>query len=370
MKNLAGIVSTNYGSYSFGLLLDHRPVASLPFGGRYRLVDFPLSNLVNAGITTVGLITPYHFRSVLDHVGVGKEWNLARKNGGMFVLPGSVYGFKSLHGKLLLRDLLENRAYLDRTGDSTFVIASATTVMNIDLRAVIEAHEASGAQITMVYRKGTGDNRSTGYHLAVDDNGRVVRITDSPNSTDGTFLDYMIIEHDTLAQLLNAYAAESHLDLVEVIRASLSTLFVNSYAFDGYVRIISSLDDYVRCSRDLFDPAVSDELFMGSRTITTKVQDNAPAKYLGGYARNSLIATGCTIEGEVENSILFRNVTVGKGAVIKNCIIYQRCVIAPGAHLENVICDKFVHIGAGVHLSGTDDTPHIVAKQQHIQADA
>ncbi len=365
MKNLAGIVSTNYGSYSFGALLDHRPIASLPFGGRYRLVDFPLSNLVNAGINTIGLITPYHFRSILDHVGVGKEWNLARKSGGMFVLPGSVYGFKSLQGKLLMRDLLENRAYLDRTGDSTFVIAGASTIMNIDLREVSEKHFESGAQITMIYRKGEGDNRGAGYHLNCDGD-RVIRISDSPAGSDGAYLDYMIVEHKTLATLLDWYAAAGHMDLIEAIRDNLSTLDVRSYAFDGYARVISNMEDYMQCSRDLFDCSISDELFLGDHSIYTKVQDNPPAKYLGGSARNSIIATGCTIGGEVEDSILFRNVQVGEGAVIKNSIIYQRCVIEPGAHLENVICDKFVHISAGISLSGTPDNPFVVSKNQTI----
>ena len=363
MKRLAGIVSTNYGNYSFGALLDHRPVASLPFGGRYRLVDFPLSNLVNAGITTVGLITPYHFRSVLDHVGVGKEWNLARKNGGMFVLPGSVYGFKSLHGKLLLRDLLENRAYLDRTGDSTFVIAGASSVMNIDLRPIIEQHFESGAQITMIYRPGA---TSAGYCLTLDHDGRVVRIADSLNGGDGAYLDYMIVEHETLERLLDMYAAAGHMDLLEVISENLAALQVRGCPFNGYVRLINTIEDYVACSHDLFDPAISDELFDYNRSIYTKVQDNAPAKYLGGSARNSLIATGCTIEGEVVDSILFRNVTVGKGAVIKNSIIFQRCIIEPGAKLENVICDKFVHVRTGVVLSGTETNPFIVAKREII----
>lgn len=366
MKNLAGIVSTNYGSYSFGSLLDHRPVASLPFGGRYRLVDFPLSNLVNAGINTIGLITPYHFRSILDHVGVGKEWNLSRKNGGMYVLPGSVYGFKSLQGKLLMRDLLENRAYLDRTGDSTFVIAGASTIMNIDLRKVCECHFDSGAQITMVYRKGQGDNRSAGYHLTCDDDGRVIRISDSPAGSDGAYLDYMIVEHKVLADLLDWYVAAGHMDLIEAIRDNLSTLDIRSYAFDGYARVISNIEDYMQCSRDLFKPDTLNELFMSDHSIYTKVQDNPPAKYLGGSATNSIIATGCTIEGTVEDSILFRNVQIGKDATIKNCILYQRCIVDSGVHLENVICDKFVHIREGVSLSGTPDNPFVVSKHQTI----
>jgi len=365
MKGLSGIVSTNYGNYSFGALLDHRPVASLPFGGRYRLVDFPLSNLVNAGITTVGLITPYHFRSVLDHVGVGKEWNLARKNGGMFVLPGSVYGFKSLHGKLLLRDLLENRAYIDRTGNSTFVIAGASSVMNIDLRPVIEEHFESGAQITMVYRPDIIDT-SAGYCLTLDDDGRVVRIADAPTGADGAYLDYMIVEHGTLERLLDQYAAAGHMDLLEVIAENLAELQVRGWAFCGYARLINTMADYVTCSHELFDPAVSDELFNYNRNIYTKVQDNAPAKYLGGSARNSLIATGCTIEGDVQDSILFRNVTIGKGAVVKNCIIFQRCVIEAGARLENVICDKFVHVNAGIMLSGAVGNPYVVPKREIV----
>lgn len=366
MKKVAGIVSTNYGSYSFGALLDHRPVASLPFGGRYRLVDFPLSNLVNAGITTIGLITPYHFRSVLDHVGVGKEWNLARKSGGMFVLPGSVYGFKSLHGKLLLRDLVENRAYLDRTSDSTLVIAGASSVMNIDLRPVIESHFDSGAQITLIYRRGEGDSRTPGYRLTVGDDGRVVRISDTPGGADGIFLDHLIIEHETMVRLLDLYASAGYLDLLEVIRDNLSSLDVRGHVFEGYVRMINSLEDYVQCSHDLFSPVINDELFMGERPIYTKVQDNPPAKYLSGSVKNAIIATGCTIEGDVSDSILFRNVTVGKGAVIKNSIIYQRCIIEPGAQLENVICDKFAHIRAGVQLSGTAESPFVVAKYQVI----
>ena len=154
MEKMIGLIAANFTDETFGELVQMRPVASLPYAGRYRMVDFPLSNMVNSGVGTVGLVTPYMYRSLLDHVGVGKEWTLSRKVGGMFVLPGSIYGLKNVHGKFLLRDLQQNRVYFDRGGNSQVVFSGCCKVFNIDYRKVVEYHVKNHNDITLIYKRG------------------------------------------------------------------------------------------------------------------------------------------------------------------------------------------------------------------------
>ena len=153
MKRLMGLVCANYASDRFGMLTEERPIASIPFGGRYRLVDFPLSNMVNSGINTVGLVTPYAYRSLLDHVGNGKAWTLNRKVGGMFILPGSAYGVKNAQGKFLLRDVIRNQAYLERSRRDIVVVTACSKIFNMDFREAAEQHEKSGAVVTLLYKR-------------------------------------------------------------------------------------------------------------------------------------------------------------------------------------------------------------------------
>ena len=338
MKNAFGIIFANYTGQGFGELLAKRTVASLPFGGRYRLVDFPLSNMVNAGITTVGLIMPSSYRSLIDHVGSGKEWALDKKIGGLFILPGTVYGGHNTKEVIMLSDLLENRRYLQRREREKYaVIVSASKVYNMDYRPMIEAHIASGRTATFAYYK-----TKEGAEMP---------------------LNCLVINRDDLIRIADEFSSFPHLDLVDLLHQELPVSEIGVYNFGGYVKSIDSVRDYAEASFDLLEEDIHFELFRNTRTIFTKIQDEAPTLY-GEEAnvKNSMISAGCRIDGEVDHCILFRNVKVAAGAKLKNCIIMQHADIRPGAVLENVIMDKYSKVRENVVIKGTSKDPVVTGK--------
>ncbi len=367
MKQMMGLISANYVNDSFAQLTQERPVASLPFGGRYRLVDFPLSNMVNSGIYTVGLVTPYLYRSIMDHVGVGKEWLLSRKVGGMFILPGSVFGLNRVHGKFLLRDLIQNRAYLDRSQTELVVISGCSKVFNIDFRDVAEFHTAHDAEITLIYKKADACCTSDELYLDIGDNGRVFSVNRTGGSAANYFLEALIINRELLLKFIDWYEVISYLDLTEIIIDNIKHLGIYGYEFTGYVGNIGSVKCYLKASRDLLEPEIQHELFKHDRPIRTKIQDSPPAKYWPtSDVNNSLISSGCIIKGSVENSIIFRGVTIEEGAVVKGSIIMQSTVVQKDSYLENVICDKFAIIRQGVKLMGNNTNPILIGKRQEV----
>ena len=342
MKNVFGIIFANYTGKGFGELLSKRTVASLPFGGRYRLVDFSLSNMVNSGITTVGLIMPSAYRSLIDHVGSGREWDLDRKIGGLFILPGTVYGGHNTSEEIMLSDILENKRYIQRRGHEKYaLIVSASKVYNMDYRPMIEEHIASGRTVTFAYYKTAEDN-------------------DMP-------LNCMVINRDALMEITEQFSSFPHLDLVDLLHQEIPAPEIGFYNFDGYVKSIDSLHDYIQASMDLLDQKVHFELFRGPRTIFTKIQDEAPTLYgEDSSVVNSMVSAGCEIEGTVENCILFRNVKVAKGAHLRNCIIMQHAHIEEGAVLDNVVMDKYCTVKPKVMLIGTEKDPLVIGKNVDI----
>ena len=367
MKTMVGLVSANYNRNTFDGLTEDRPVASLPFGGRYRLVDFPLSNMVNSGIVTVGLLTPYLYRSLMDHVGVGKEWALSRKVGGMFILPGSIYGLKSMNSKFLLRDLIQNRPFLERADSDVIVVSGVDKLVNIDYREVAKAHEASGADITLIYKEGLVPDDPAELYLEMTDNGRVTAIRDTPDAHQRCFIGSFLINSDLLLSFTKWYEALGYMDAMDIFAENLDKMVVYGYRYRGFVGVVNDLASYMETNRRLLDDTVRNELFRRDRPITTKVQDSPPTKYLGASSvRHSLIASGCIIEGSVEDSIIFRGVNIKKGAVVKNCVIMQNSVIGENARLENVVCDKYVNVKNGVQTSGSPEKPIAVGKRREI----
>ena len=171
MDKVIGIITANYDTPELETLTKDRTIASLPYCGRYRLIDFPLSNMVNSGIETVGLILPYKYRSIIDHIGIGKEWSLDKKNGGLFILPGSAFGVTSSSKRFLLRDFGRNSVYLRRSPSPYVIVTSANIVCNIDYSKLYNAHLESGADITVVQTTARHDN--TYLSTVISENGRV-----------------------------------------------------------------------------------------------------------------------------------------------------------------------------------------------------
>lgn len=361
-----GIISANYEGKGFSQLTLKRTDATIPFGGRYRMIDFALSNMVNSGITTVGLITPYYYRSIMDHVGVGKPWGLARKIGGLFVLPGSVLGERSKGSKVILKDLIRNRRILDSCEAEYVVISDASTIMNLDYQPYIEAHEKDGNTVSVLYKKEEGDEQAI-YFRENKKTGLVNEIL-FPGQADGDkrFLGVIIVNRQYLLDILEWFAAADNEDIVEIFSHELKKIRMKAYEVKCYSMVIDDIKDFKKANADLLDHEVRTELFeQENYQIFTKVQDEAPTIYKkSASVKKSLVAAGCVIEGTVENSIIFRSVHIKKGAVVKNSIIMQGSIIETNATVINAVCDKYSHVGRKAHLEGGTDLPAVLGKNQ------
>jgi len=364
-KRMLGIITANFSGSELGCLTAERPVASLPVAGRYRLIDFPLSNMRNSGITTVGLMTPYKYRSLMDHVGVGKEWLLGRKVGGLFVLPGSVYGLRGEADKFLLRDIIQNRDILDRSSSDVVVVAAADWVYNIDFRDVLAQHNRTGADVTMVYKKDFQVNREGSLFLKMKEDGEVTGLSATGKDC---FLDAFIINRPLLQSFISWYGTVNHFDLVaDIFRENLGRMKIYGYAFEGYAGVISTLADYMQVNADFLRQEVREQIFRTDRPINTKVQDNAPTKYSDeAHVANALIPTGCVIDGTVENSVLSRGVEIAEGAVVRNCILFKETVVREGSQLSYVIADKHAEILENRTLMGYATYPIVLAKGKKV----
>ncbi len=367
MKTI-GLISANYISKMFGELLDNRSLASLPYGGRYRLIDFALSNMANSGITTVGVISPYDSGSLIDHIGVGAPWGLDRKNGGLFVMPGSAYGLQSAGSRFLLRDILKNRIFIDRDDADYVIMEGSTDVWNIDFRPLIEQHSKSDNPVTMVYKKVPRGEDYSGYFLDIDENGMVKDITSEGHAWSNYFADCFIIDREYLSEFIDSFETLEYMDMVQIIKNNPGAIDIDTYEFKGYLGKIKNPTDFLKVSQAMTDYDFRNEIFCNpERPIYTKAQDEAPVFHLpDADVRNSVVSAGCTIEGRVENSIIFRSVNIAKGAVVKNSIIMMHGDIGEGAVIDNVIADKYVTISDGVKIYGGDREPVVLGKNKTL----
>lgn len=371
MTDAMGIILTRNQDVKMNELTRVRDLAALPFAGRYRLVDFVLSNMVNSGIINVGIATHVNYSSLMDHVGSGKPWDLNRKNYGLFMLPPQVRG--SSFGVTGDVDLLHNvLTYLHRSKQKYVVLTGANIVCNMRYNDAIKFHEEKGADITVIYNETELDDpqlkQCTTYD--VSSSGRVVEIhynLSEPVSKNAG-MDMYIIERTKLqAMIEDAYAKGSQNFINDILRTSMDHLNVYAYKYDGFVGRIDCVVSYYYNNMKMLDPAIRDEIFAGKNPIYTKVKDQVPTKYLeDAKVKNSLVADGCIIDGEVENSIIFRGVHIAKGAVVKNSIVMQNSVIQERCDLENVVIDKECTLRTGRRLVGQPTYPVIIPKRTLI----
>ena len=273
MGNVIGVLSTNYTGAHYGELIADRPVASIPFGGRYRLIDFPLSPMVNSGIDTVGVITPSNYRSLADHLNMGREWGLNTKQGGMFLLPGAAHGLRVPNARFSLRDIILNKEFFERADEETVLICAANRIYNMDFRPAIAQHEASGAEVTMIY-KVLSDSRTgsaMGLFLDLDENGRVTGIDDASvptgpvNMGGAIFLDSMLISRQLILDFIDCYGNLDYVDLTDILAENLDRLQIHSWRYDGYEHAVDHAQDYLLVSQDLLRPEIQEELFPADR---------------------------------------------------------------------------------------------------------
>ena len=361
MESAVGLITTNYSVKHPSALSKVRPTASLPFLGRFRLVDFPLSNMVNAGINTVGVIMPFNYRSIVDHLHTGKDWGLDRKNGGMFLMPGSAFGTSRKGPRFLLRDLLANKVFLERDHSDYVVVSAANIIYNYDYRELIRAHAESGADVTLLTK--TYKCEAEDVTSVYTENGCVRGFTYGTHYDDEAFLDCFVCRRELLIELIDRYANVDYLDLFEAMEGDLEQYNLRAHRVDMYTGSVFNEGMYYRRSMEMLDPKVIEQLFPAGKPIRTKGHDNPPTKYQNGSrVTNSLVSGGCRIAGSVSNSVLSRWVTVEPGAVVSNSIILQRCTIESGARVEHAIIDRDNVIPSGTELRGTPEAVLVKGK--------
>lgn len=373
MKSTMGIILTGGKNSRLKELSLERSIAAVPFGGKYRVIDFTLSNMVNSGITNVGVLTQYNIRSLMDHLGSGKEWDLDRKNEGLFIFPPYLSEFGTGWYKGTADAMYNNLTFLQRSDEEFVVIGQGYAIYNMDFNAMLEQHIEKNADITIACRDMSdfsyNDQKLLGM-VEIDEDGRIIDFMEKPLNPKNSLgsMGVYIIRRKLLIELLQDSAAKGQTEFVQdIIVRNTDTLRIYSYIFNGYWRPLSNIQLYYRTNMELLNPKVRMELFMSPRKIYTKVKDEAPAKYNEeAKVRNSIVADGCIIEGEVENCVLFRGVRVMKGAVIKNSLIMQGSVIENDARLSYCILDKGVTITSGKTLNGDSEWPLIVGKNVRV----
>ena len=370
-NHLHGILLAYRSDPALRELTQHRNTCSVPFGGRYRIIDFMLSNLVNAGVSDVGLIVNESYQSLLDHVGSGKDWDLSRKNGGLRILPPFSYAHTPTDGgnRGRMDALVDVRSYLVKIRQDYVVLAWGDIVANLPIDKVFEQHMKTGADITAVCTRTPTGEPSACTYFTVGANGTVTDVAVHPSEPMGCeTLECYIMSKELLLNLVDYAAAHRIHSFSEgVLLAMSGQLKIMPYLFDGYVARIHSVASYFSCSMALLNPEVQAELFAPERSIRTKIH-SLPATYYSAEAcsHGSLIADGCIIEGTVENSILFRGVKVEKGARVSNCILMQNTTIKEGATLTYAITDKNVTINPGRMLMGHESYPLAIEKNSVV----
>lgn len=363
-----GIITLNENDDMLKGITRLRPVATIPFGGRYRIIDFILSSMVNSGIKNVGILAQDKHRSLVDHLRSGKDWDLDRKRDGLFIFTPEGNGDIN-RNKGLLKNLYYNLGYINKSKQSYVIISNSNLICNINFSNVLCYHLKNKADITMLYKNihNIEINNTFFTTLHITDDNRIVDIEVNPvkPTSNNISLDILIIDKSLLTDLVDACISRGNYDFIkDGLIKNLAMLNIHGYEHKGYVAKIDSIGSYFEYSLDLLKQDVWQELFFKPGLIYTKVKDGAPAKYLSSSdVKNVLVANGCVIEGTVENSILFRGVKVANGAHIKNSIVMQKCIIESDVIIENVILDKEVHVTKGKQLKGDNKFPVYIEKK-------
>lgn len=374
--NALGIIFPNSYDALVPELVNVRLMASIPFASRYRLIDFILSSMTHSGIDNISVMVNNNYHSLMDHLDSGREWDLVRKNGGLHIFPP----FAEKESKPYVGRVTALANILDflRDEKEKYVIMTDTNiVVNFDFNAMLQAHIESGADVTIAYNEQelpesvfNYPSNDKGFYYTFDlDGSRIKKIYVNSRSTgvQNFAMNMFIVEREMLIDMVNtAFVRGQEYFERDVLLPQLNKLNVQAYKYDGYVARISDMKSYYDENMKLLDDYNLDALFSGP-PIYTKIRDDNPTRYIeGAKVQNVMSADGCLIEGEVENSIIFRGVKIAKGAKVKNCILMQDTVIEAGANVEYLITDKNVTITAGKEMKGTDTFPVYIAKFQQV----
>lgn len=368
-NNVLGLVFPNVHDELMVEMTAKRSMGSVPFCGRYRLVDFSLSNLVNAGISKVGIVTKANYQSLMDHIGTGKAWDLDRKSGGLYFLPP----YSNNEAKVYvghIDGLFGAMTFLRHSKEDYVVLCDADVITNFDLSDMIERHIESGADITIAYKNGKMPANHHDVMAFELDGDKVTDITFAAGAADCKFsLDITVISREKLIEIVN-YGYEHNLTSLarDIFQRGFNNFDIRGYEVKEYAAVMDGPESYARITREVLASAeIRRQLFNKERPVFTKTRDDMPTIYgLDSEVKNSLIGDGCVIEGTVRNSVVFRGTKIGAGAIVENCIVMQDSVIEEHADVEYVTLDKKVKVGAYKTLKGTEIYPIYVRKNSEV----
>ena len=367
---VAGIVFANTNDTHLKKLTETRSMAAVPFAARYRVIDFPLSALVNAGVSSVGIITKENYRSLMDHIGSGVAWDLDRKNGGIFLLPPYVTSdvkryngtVDALHGAL---------DYIKRCNAEYMVLCNSDMIANVDIGSAVAQHVKTEADITVVYHYGDCPKMSGDFLvLKTAQDGRITEMknVDQIEGKAEYYLGVTVVSRALLLKMVEEAFAEGQMRFAtEVIAGKIPTMKVYGFEHKGFASILDSTDAYFKANMAVLESDVRKSLFTRERPVFTKTRDDMPTRYgTRSKVSNCVIADGCVINGTVSNSIVSRGVRVEKGAVVENCILMQGSVVKANAVLKYVVTDKNATVGENMLMKGTSDKRLLIEKNQTV----
>ena len=369
-RNMVGLLLTNFQDSFVPELTTLRTFSSIPFGAKYRLIDFSLSNMVNSGISKIGVVTKNNYLSLMDHIGSGKAYNLSRRRGGLTFLPPFENTVDKYNTFVQTVDAI--RDFINNCYEDYLLVSSSMSVVNIDYQQMFNAHMKNNADITLCYhREPLNNNRNTeNVVLSLDSNQRISEVLINPRNVESgaCMVNTAIISKTLLLDIVDSCLSRSKYDFArDVVQTNVKEYKTFGYEITGYFANIDSIQTYFKANMDLLDADVRAELFNMRNPIYTKVRDDMPTKYgLSSKVKNSLISPGCVIEGEVENSIIFKGVRIAKGAKVSNCIIMQDCEIGADTTLNYVVCDKDVVVSPKRMLCGIDSYPVCISKKSVV----
>ena len=371
MKNVIGVIFADSHYASLGELTNVRPLAALPVNGRYRIIDFVLSSMVNSGMRNVAVVTSNNYHSLMGHLGSGKQWNLARKRYGLILFPP----FSNLNstGSDSRMDILYGiLGFLKRSTQEYVLLSESNIVLNQTFNALFEKHKATNADITIVTRTLKENEESSEQEAYVydDENNNVTGLDIGRNISNATkkYFGYILINKQVLIHIIEQSKVRGKKGyLMNLVYRNIERLNIKTFELEGYASKVANINEYYQTNMEILNSDVRNELFNDKLPIYTKDKDTTPTRYLSnGSVKNCFVADGCVIDGEIENSIIFRSVTIKKGTKIKNSIIMQQSDIGENVELENVIVDKKVMIRDNKRLIGTSEFPIVVGKSKII----
>ena len=374
-SQVAGIIFSSLNNNTLSRLTSDRTVAAIPFACRYRLIDFALSNMVNANISNIYVVANYKYRSLLEHIGSGKDWDLARREGGItFISPfQSAMNADRRMFSTHMEALRSMKEYINEIKEDYVVLMDSDTALTIDINDVIRSHESTGASVTIVTTAVSSDYTAKHPRIMISSvAGKVTQIAMSsayderhPELALGTY----VIQTAYLRRLIEEAEAFNLNSLTMLLLKNCKSSNYMTYKYQGFAASVSSFLDYYKYSMELVNNEKARDSLLGQKEapIFTRVHNSAPTKhYPGSKVENSMIADECEIEGTVINSVIFRDVTIEKGAVVKNCVLFHGTHVCKNANLNCIVADKNVLVTEGVTLSGNENMPFFVQKGRKI----